>query len=198
MERLIEFASSVPEFRRTGKGNHRHRHDDIIMPMIFGRTCGCVGRADIIEFGKLNINRIRKMGMLENGVPSEATLRRVDNGIDDLAMAEKMQEFVGVSHAELCGICRNKEIICIDGKAECGTVIENGRNPNIVSAYSFNTGVTPATEACQEKNNGFSRNLVGIRIQVCNTEQKKLLAGNAPEVSPEQFDFGIEGFRQSV
>lgn len=43
-----------------------------------------------------------------------------------------------------------------------------------------------------------SRNLVGISIQVCNTEQKKLPVNNAPEVSPEQFDFGIERFRQSV
>ena len=43
------------------------------------------------------------------------------------------------------------EIICIDGKAERGTVQENGRSPDIVSAYSFNTGITLATEACQER-----------------------------------------------
>ena len=34
-----------------------------------------------------------------------------------------------------------------------GTVLANGRNPDIVSAYSFNTGITLATEACQEKSN---------------------------------------------
>ena len=31
--------------------------------------------------------------MLKNGVPSEATLCRVENGIDDSAMADRMQEF---------------------------------------------------------------------------------------------------------
>ena len=31
--------------------------------------------------------------------------------------------------------------------------LKNGRNPDIVSAYSFNTGMTLATEACQEKSN---------------------------------------------
>ena len=54
---------------------------------ILGRTCGHVGRADIIAFGRHNQNKFRKMGMFQNGIPSEATLCRVENGIDDLAMA---------------------------------------------------------------------------------------------------------------
>ena len=41
----------------------------------------------------------------------------------------------------------------MDGKAERGTVLENGSNPDIVSAYSPSTGITLATEACQEKSN---------------------------------------------
>ena len=55
-------------------------------------------------------------------------------------------------HAQLCSRS-GREIICIDGKAERGTVLANGRNPDIVSAYSFNTGITLATEACPEKSN---------------------------------------------
>lgn len=152
IDRLVDFASSVPDFRRTGKGNHRHRLRDIIMLMVLGRASGFVGRADIIAFGKHNIKRFRKMGMLKNGVPSEATLCRVDNGINDCAMADRMQEFVEVFHAQLRSRSW-REIICVDGKAERGTVLANGRNPNIVSAYSFNTGITLATEACQEKSN---------------------------------------------
>lgn len=153
MERLLDFSSSVPDFRRSNKGNIRHRLEYIIMLMVLARASGCVGRADIIEFGKHNINKFRKMGMLKNGVPSEATLCRVDNGINDTVMADRMQEFVEVFHAQLLGTVPCKEIICIDGKAERGTVLENGRNPDIVSAYSFNTGITLATEACQEKSN---------------------------------------------
>ena len=153
MERLLDFASSVPDFRRSHKGNIRHRLDDIIILMIFGRACGYVGRADIIEFGRHNINRFRKMRMFRNGIPSEATLCRVENGINDLVMADRMQEFVEVFHAELLKSENGKEIICIDGKSERGTVMENGRNPDIVSAYSFKTGIILATEACQEKSN---------------------------------------------
>ena len=41
----------------------------------------------------------------------------------------------------------------MDDKAEHGIVQDNGRNSNIVSAYSYNTGITLATEACREKGN---------------------------------------------
>lgn len=153
LENLMIFASSVPDFRRSDKGNIRHRLVDIIMLMILGRASGHVGRVDIIEFGRYNLNKFRKMGMLKNGVPSEATLCRVENGIDDLAMADRMQEFVEYFHNELLRSFRDREIICVDGKAERGTVLKNGRNPDIVSAYSFNTGIILATEACQEKSN---------------------------------------------
>ena len=49
LERLMNFAASVPDFRRCDKGNIRHRLNDIIILMILGRTCGHVGRSDIIS-----------------------------------------------------------------------------------------------------------------------------------------------------
>ena len=153
LNRLMNFARSVPDFRRSDKGNIQHRLADIIILMILARECGCVGRADIIEFGRLHLNKFRRLGILRNGVPSESTLCRAENGIDDHAMADRMQDFAGAFHKELLKNGCGKEIICIDGKAERGTVLENGRNPDIVSAYSFNTGITLATEACQAKSN---------------------------------------------
>lgn len=153
LENLKIFASSVPDFRRSDKGNIRYRLVDIIMLLILGRATGHVGRPDIIEFGRYNLSKFRKMGMLKNGVPSEATLCRVENGIDDLAMVDKMKEFAKNFHNALIKTCRDREIICVDGKVERGTVQKNGRNPDIVSAYSFNTGIILATEACQEKSN---------------------------------------------
>lgn len=81
MKRLMDFASSVPDFRRSDKGNIHHRLKDIVILMIQGRALGYAGRADIIEFGKHNINKYSKMGMFRNGMPSEAILCRVENGI---------------------------------------------------------------------------------------------------------------------
>ena len=150
---LMDFAYSVPDFRRSNKGNLRHRLGDVIMLMALGRASGCVGRSEIIEFGRHNLNKFRKMGMLRNGVPSEATLCRIANGVDDLAMADRMREFAKPFHRELLKGLSGMEIICMDGKAERGTVQTNGRNPDIVSAYSPDTGIILATEACQEKSN---------------------------------------------
>lgn len=153
LDRLIDFASSVPDFRRSDKGNFRHRLCDILMLIKLGRSCGYVGRADIIEFGRHNLTRFQKLGMLKNGVPSEATLCRIENGMDDQAMADRMQKFAETFHKELLKAHDGMEIICVDGKALRGTIQGNGRNPDIVSAYSPRTGITLATEACQEKSN---------------------------------------------
>ena len=65
--RLKEFYSSIPNFRRSGKGHIRHRLDDIIMLIILGRASGCIGRAQIIEFGKYNLDKFRKMGKRFDG-----------------------------------------------------------------------------------------------------------------------------------
>lgn len=153
LEKLMEFAFSIPDFRRTDKGNIRHRLGDIVMLMIFARMSRCVGRADIIEFGRHNLKKLQSLGLLDNGVPSEPTLCRVENGIDELGFAERMAALGKDFHDELVKICTFLEIICIDGKAMRGTVQGNGRNPDIVSAYSPSTGITLATEACNEKSN---------------------------------------------
>lgn len=153
MERLVDFAFSIPDFRRTGKGNHRHKLGDILILMIFARMSKCTSRANIIEFGKHNLHRFQSMGMLKNGVPSEPTLCRVENGIDELGFADRMAAFSTTFNRELVKACGRMEMVCIDGKAMCGTVQENGRNPDIVSAYSFSTGMILAMEACHEKSN---------------------------------------------
>lgn len=149
---MLEFSSSVPDFRRTDKGNLRHKLADILTLMILGRLCGHTVRADIIEFGKFNLKRFQRMGMLPGGVPSEPTFCRVENGIDDTLMAGAMQRFSDAFRSELTGE-GEPDIICMDGKAMCGTVQENGRNPDIVSAFSCGAGITLATEPCQEKSN---------------------------------------------
>lgn len=149
---MLEFSSSVPDFRRTDKGNLRHKLGDILTLMILGRLCGHTVRADIIEFGKFNLKRFQRMGMLLGGVPSEPTFCRVENSIDDTLMAGAMQRFSDAFRSELTEE-DEPDIICMDGKAMCGTVQENGRNPDIVSAFSCGAGITLATEPCQEKSN---------------------------------------------
>ena len=48
--KLFEFALSVPDFHRTGKGNIRHRLADVIMLLVLARISKCVTRSEIIAF----------------------------------------------------------------------------------------------------------------------------------------------------
>ena len=79
LSELVNFASSVPDFRRSNRGNIRHRLRDMLILIIFARASGRIGRVDIIDFGRINLGRFQKMGMLKNGVPSGTTLCRVEN-----------------------------------------------------------------------------------------------------------------------
>lgn len=148
---MKEFVASVPEHRRTTKGNYKHKLKDILMLVILARLSKCVTRAEIIQFGKDNLKRLQSLGILREGIPSEPTLCRVFNRIDDEIMAGCMSAFTDVFHREVT--LAEKEIVCIDGKATRGTEYENGRNPDIVSAYSFQTGLTLATDICEKKSN---------------------------------------------
>ena len=153
MEGLVEFAASIPDFRRTGKGNIRHKLSDIVLLMVMARISGCIGRTEIIEFGKYNLKRFQSMGMLKRGVPSEPTLCRVEQGMDENGLALRMSECMRRFYAGLTRNSAYADIICVDGKAMRGTLQRNGRNPDIVSAYSASQGITLATEACEEKSN---------------------------------------------
>ncbi len=102
--------------------------------------------------GRHNIKRPHSMGLFRNGIPSEPTLSRVLSSVDGEAMATQMTKFADRFRKEaLQGT--DAEIICIDGKATRGTVYENGRTPDIVSAYSPGTGLTLATDMCECKSN---------------------------------------------
>jgi len=153
LARLWDFAFRIPDFRRNDRGNIRHVLGDIIILIILARMSKCCGRGDIIAFGKHNLHKLQSMNLLRNGVPSEPTLCRVENGIDEAGLADKMAESIQTFYCELVKAVCLPEIICIDGKAMRGTVLQNGRNPDIISAYSPDTGITLATEACEEKSN---------------------------------------------
>lgn len=151
MSHLREFVTTVPEYRRTSKGNYKHKLEDIAMLVIMARLSKCITRSDILEFGKQGLKRLQSMGMFRRGLPSEATLRRVFLRIDHEKMAARLSASAAVFYKETT--INTTDIICIDGKAMRGTSYENGHNPDIVSAYSLQSGFTLATDICQEKSN---------------------------------------------
>ena len=101
MKHLKEFVKSVPDYRRTDKGNYKYKLEDILLLVILGRLGKCITRPDIIRFGERNLKRFRSLGILLDGVPSEPTLCRIFKHIDDEAMSERMSEFTSTFHDEL-------------------------------------------------------------------------------------------------
>lgn len=151
MTHLRKFVSSVPEYRRISRGNFKHKLEDILMLVLLGRLSKCITRAEILQFGKHHLKRLQAKGLFPYGLPSEATLCRVFQSIDDEKMADRMSAFADFFRKEIS--TSSTDIICIDGKAMRGTLYENGRNPDIVSAYSLRSGFTLATDVCTEKSN---------------------------------------------
>ncbi len=145
MERLVDFASSAPEFRRVSKGNIRHRLIDIIVLAILARASKCLERAEIIAFGKHNLGRFRSMGMLRNGVPSESTLCRVEQGMDELALAlalaERMTELMETFRGE-ASCTGEADIVCVDGKAMRGTTQGSSANTDSLAQITKGTLLT--------------------------------------------------------
>ena len=121
------------------------------MLVILGRLSKCITRAEILQFGKRHLKRLQAKELFPYGLPSEATFCRVFQSIDDEKMADRMSAFADVFRKEISASAT--DIICIDGKAMRGTLYDNRRNPDIVSAYSLRSGFTLATDVCKEKSN---------------------------------------------
>lgn len=63
----------------------------------WGTLSKCITRADILQFGKRHLKRLQAKGLFPYGLPSEATLCRVFQSIDDEKMAERMSAFAEFS-----------------------------------------------------------------------------------------------------
>lgn len=110
MTHLRKFVSSVPEYRRTSRGNFKHKLEDILMLVILGRLSKCITRAEILQFGKRHLKRLQSKGLFPYGLPSEATLCRVFQSIDDEKMADRMSAFAEVFRREISASARIKDL----------------------------------------------------------------------------------------
>jgi len=122
---------------------------------VLARLCGCSTRKEIIHFGEQNLQLLQSAyDILAKGVPSESTLCRMENSIDEDAFARLYSEFARLLTADINPPSDGLPAIkAIDGKFMRGTTLANGRWPDIVSIYDVDRGIATDTEACQEKSN---------------------------------------------
>lgn len=149
---LKEFADCIPDPRRTGRGNFRHKLSDIVIMLSLARACGHVSRQDIICFTKEHLKELQdELGILERGCPSEATLCRIEKIIDPEVMAGLYAKFAAKFLLPMED--GRKRMLAMDGKYERGTTLPDGRCPDIVTIYSPDDGIALGTEMCEEKSN---------------------------------------------
>lgn len=146
---------AVTDYRRSGKGNFRHKLPDMLYLVCAARLGGSHTRKEIIAYGEEHLEELRsEFGILENGVPSEPTLHRMENGIDGDEFSKLYSEFA-CAVAQECRPATSDEpmVFAVDGKAMRGTTQSNGRSPDIVSLYDTDSGIALDMEPCQEKSN---------------------------------------------
>ena len=80
MKHLKEFVKSVPDYRRTDKGNYKYKLEDILLLVILGRLGKCMTRPDIIRFSERNLKRFRSLAyIIHSGFISGYQNRYGDN-----------------------------------------------------------------------------------------------------------------------
>ena len=154
-EHLKRLFRSLTDSRRFGKGNFRHKLPDMLHLVCAARLSGCHTRKEIIAYGEAHLDELRsEFGILENGIPSESTLHRMEKAIDNDEFSRLYSKFACMLAQE----CRpsatgNPMVFAVDGKAMRGTTQSNGRSPDIVSLYDTGSGIVLDMEMCQEKSN---------------------------------------------
>ena len=62
---LQEFLESIPDFRRTDKGNIVHNLQDALLLIIVGRLARCVKRKDVLASGMAHFTYLKRLGCSE-------------------------------------------------------------------------------------------------------------------------------------
>ena len=169
LKALFSFAKSIPDYRRTDRGHVIYKLSDLVLLCIIARLAKSANtRAEIIEFADHNLSAFNRLGLLRKRLPSEATLCRMEQNIDDNQLSYYASLFAEKFSIEQDD---NKlKIIAIDGQFARGTTQANGRNPDIISAYSADQKMTLKTEVCDEKSNEITaapKLLEGLNIENC-------------------------------
>lgn len=138
MSHLREFVTTVPEYRRTSKGNYKHKLEDIVMLVIMARLSnttdiicidgkamrgtsyenGCIVTADAMSFQKTIIDKIREKGgdfVIELKVNQRSLRYGLEDGIKTASPIDVYKEVPFLEHGRIesrtCRIYDGSELI---------------------------------------------------------------------------------------
>lgn len=142
----------------------RHKRHELIDIIVFAVVSGSDGWESIKEFGKNNLDWLRRWIALENGVPSHDCIARVISRLEPTEMSKCFAEWVN-SVAELT----EGEIVTIDGKTACHSYNRKDKLGAIhmVSAWENQAGMSLGQVKTAEKSNEITAIPVLLEIKGC-------------------------------
>jgi len=131
-------------------GNLRHQLVDIFIIALFGIISGCESWEDVEDYGKTKEKWLRGFLVLEHGVPSADTCRRLFELMVPTELERVYREWV----TPYVGGCLQKQI-SFDGKTVRGATKKRGNDDklHIVSAWVREDGITIGQIKTNEKSN---------------------------------------------
>jgi predicted transposase YbfD/YdcC len=122
MRRFRRILRRVPDPRAS---NSQHNLVDVLFMALAAVLCGAEGASDMAEFGLAKEQLLRRILLLENGIPSHDTFSRVFRLLDPQAFEQAFRRFLAAfakrNGLDLTGV------VAIDGKALRGAY-ERGRS----------------------------------------------------------------------
>lgn len=147
VKRLVGLCKRIEDPRRPW-GNKLHELTDILVTAVLAMVCGCESWEEICDYAHMKRNWLRTIIALPNGIPSEATFRRVFARIQPEALENIYRQWV----KPYVGSCLGKQI-CIDGKTVCGVSRRSDARLHMVSAWIREDKITLGQIRTEEKSN---------------------------------------------
>ena len=158
---LIARVEKIPDFR--DESYVKHKLSDIVLLTLFAVLSNANEWSEIEAFGIKKEKWLRNYLQLENGVPSDDTIRIVISNIDSRYFYEIVIEFfieivANLSRLANATTTQEPDIISIDGKTSCGskrndTDIMGTKALHTLNAYSNDYGMCIGEVFVDEKSN---------------------------------------------
>jgi len=158
---LIARVEKIPDFR--DESYVKHKLSDIVLLTLFAVLSNANEWSEIEAFGIKKEKWLRNHLQLENGVPSDDTIRIVISNIDSRYFYEIVIEFfieivANLSRLANATTTQEPDIISIDGKTSCGskrndTDIMGTKALHTLNAYSNDYGMCIGQVFVDEKSN---------------------------------------------
>ena len=154
IEELRGKLQGLEDPRRTGKGNIRHKLEDIIIIGLCSLICNGNDFTDMEDFGEARQAWLQQFLELPHGIPDSDTFRRVFERLNLSALAECLYDWLGQHRPE-------GSVIAIDGKTICGSRSERHKAYHVVSAFVAENQLTLGEITADETSKRL-RNISGI------------------------------------